>query len=136
MSKLPSRKRCIIAAALGLASGVLCAWLASQKDPAIFDLKSFTFWSIVWNRYLIGLTIALAGAYRFHPLFGFRIVPALRGAILGAIVSLALAFGALITPAENAAQIFWLTVGVGALYGLTIDLIATKIGGEGKGLLK
>ncbi|MFA6458614.1 MAG: hypothetical protein WCV72_04495 [Patescibacteria group bacterium] len=135
MSKLPARNRFLVALPLGLAFGVLCAWLASQKDPTIFDVKSFSFWTIVWNRFLIGLVIGFAGAFTRHPVFGFRCPAFLRGIVLGAVVSLALAFGALITPIENAAQIFWLTVGVGAFYGLVIDLLATKVGGEGKSLV-
>ncbi len=71
-----------------------------------------------------------------HPIFGFRCFPFLRGAILGAVVSLVNAFGILTMPTENAATIFWLTIGVGAIYGLIIDVVATKIGGEGKTLIE
>ncbi|MFH0776864.1 MAG: hypothetical protein V1936_04615 [Patescibacteria group bacterium] len=135
MKKLPSRRRCLVAVPLGLAFGVLCAWLASQNDPTIFDLHSPMFWTIVWNRLLIGFFVALAGAYKYHPVFGFRFYPALRGIILGALISLALAFGALLTPSDQAVKYFWLTILAGAIYGLIIDLIATKVGGEGKNLL-
>ncbi|MCF7836879.1 hypothetical protein K9N08_02955 [Candidatus Gracilibacteria bacterium] len=135
MSTLPSRKRFLVAIPLGLTFGILCAWLASRQDPTIFNLKSFTFWTIVSNRLLIGAIVGLAGAYKVHPFLGFRIIPIVRGAILGTLVSLTLAFGALIAAPENATQIFWLIVGTGAIYGMIIDLVATKIGGEGKALL-
>lgn len=135
MSKIPSRKRFLVAISLGLAFGVLCAWLASKNDPTIFSLKSSTFWTIVWNRFLIGLMIAFAGAFVRHPIFGFRCFPVFRGAILGAIVSLVIAFGILTMPIENVTMIFWATIGAGAIYGIIIDLVATKVGGEGKELL-
>jgi hypothetical protein len=135
MKKLSSRRRFLVALPLGLAFGVLCALLASRNDPAIFDLRSPMFWTIVWNRFLIGIVVAFAGAYRRHPFFGFRCPPVLRGAILGTIVSPALAFGILITPSPDAVKYFWLTILVGAIYGVVIDLVATKFGGEGKNLL-
>ena len=135
MPTTPSRKRFLVAISLGFVFGILCVWLASAEDPAICSLKSFTFWTIVWNRILIGLMIAFAGAFVRSPIFGFRIFPFLRGTVIGAVVSLVNAFGILTMPTENAAMVFWLTVVAGAIYGLIIDVVATKVGGEGKALI-
>ena len=89
-------------------------------------------WTLVADRFLIGLVVALAGAYTIHPIFRFRCPPARRGAVLGAIVSLPLAAGVMIVPVGAPApwNIFWATILVGAIYGLIIDLVATKWGGQ------
>jgi len=133
----PVFRRFFIATILGAAFGVLCTWVASQGSPELFDVKNPIFWSIVTNRMLIGILVATAGAFTHHPLFKFRVHPILRGAKMGILASLCIAF----VPAEllpeglSALKVFWMTIGSGAVYGIIIDLVATKFGGEGKELL-
>lgn len=127
-------KRAIISITLGLGFGVLCAYLASRSDPTIFSLKAPMFWVIVANRFLIGFTIFFAGWMTTHPLFKFPTPAWLRGFCIGAVVSLGLALGVLLNPSPEAVKLFWLTILSGAIYGLIIDSIASRCGGQGKDL--
>lgn len=133
----PGRKRFAISVLLGIAFGFFCAYLASRTSVAAFWWTP-TMWTIVTDRFLIGLVVAMSGAYVIHPIFRFRCPAAVRGTIMGAIVSLPLATGAMIAPAANFAAwpMFWVTVGAGAIYGFVIDLVATHVAGEGDALLK
>lgn len=140
MTKTPACKRFLIALPLSLLAGLLCAYLASLTNPAAWQISHPLFWTIVTDRLLIGLTVGLAGPFTTHPVFGFRCWPPLRGAVLGAFASLPLAFGGIIDattlpPEITTTFIFWATVGAGAVYGLLIDVIATRWGGEGRALL-
>jgi len=95
-------------------------------------------WSLLFNRFLIGFVIFFVGFIKIHPLFEIRMYPALRGSLIGALVSLDIAIGIFITPATtgdiSATTIFWMTIIVGAIYGLIIDITATKFSGEGEDL--
>ena len=77
---------------------------------------------------------ALAGAYVYHPIFGFRCYPWLRGTIMGVLASLPLAIGVPLygPPMMTVVNLLF----TGAVYGLIIDVIATKVGGEGEAILK
>ncbi|MBF0418253.1 MAG: hypothetical protein HQL86_08395 [Magnetococcales bacterium] len=133
-----SQTRFLIAIGLGALSGLLCAWLAGQQQPELFSTNHPIFWSIVSDRLLIGMMIAFAGAFTRHPVLGFPYRPWLRGFCLGAIVSLPMATGAMSAPTNSqgsAWMIFWASLISGAIYGLIIDLVATRFGGEGAGLL-
>lgn len=95
-------------------------------------------WILIVNRITIGLVVGVVGVYTLHPVFGFPTPPYLRGAVFGALISVQLAIGVFIAPSAgpySAMTLFWLTILVGALYGSVIDMIATKVGGEGKELL-
>jgi len=53
----------------------------------------------------------------------------------GAVISLLMAIGALLSPTEeNPWHVFWLIIGFGVFFGVVIDLLATKFAGEGKKL--
>lgn len=95
-------------------------------------------WNIVTSRFVTGMMIGFAGAFKHHPLFGFKLNPILRGIALGILTSLPLAIGTMITPVEAISPwtLFWATILMGAIYGAIIDFAATKWGGEGKELLK
>lgn len=73
-----------------------------------------------------------------HPVFRFPIPAWFRGTVLGTFVSLPLAAGAMVAPAAgtDSWSLFWLTLVAGAVYGLIIDVVATKFGGQGAELLK
>lgn len=132
-----AQKRFLIAMPLGIAFGFLCAYLASGSAVGPFWWTPMM-WTIVTNRLLIGLVVGLAGAYTIHPILRFPLPPFLRGCCLGAITSLPLAIGVMIapTPGTGVWTIFWLTILAGAVYGLIIDLVATRWGGQGAELLK
>ncbi len=135
---LPIVKRIAIAKFLGLGAGLLCISFAAKEMPEIWDFKNPLFWTIVINRIVLGIVVGLAGFMTIHPIFKFKCFSFLRGAVFGALISLDMAFGGLIDNPnpEKAMTIFWATIIAGAVYGLIIDIIATKFGGEGKELLK
>jgi len=129
----------LICKILGLIFGLICVALAAQDDPNIWCWKNPLMWNILINRTLIGVLVGCAGFMVKHPVFGFRVHPILRGAIIGAFVSLDMAVGVFMAPdmtIEKMKMIFWGSIGVGSVYGLIIDFIATKIAGEGKVLMK
>lgn len=135
MPKTPARKRFIISILIGIAFAMLYAWVSPREGLKIFDWQSLTFWAVVSNRILLGLVVAMAGTYRFHPIFGFRFPSFLRGIMIGIFVSIPLGFWEMIYSPELASKVFWFAIGSGAFYGAIIDLVATKIGGEDKELL-
>ncbi|MEA1893617.1 MAG: hypothetical protein U9N36_00160 [Euryarchaeota archaeon] len=65
---------------------------------------------IVYNRALIGI----ADNIDLHP--------ALRGAIMGVVVSMAMAIF----------DVAWIVVGFGLVYGVLIDVVTSKIEGRGE----
>jgi hypothetical protein len=139
---LPMVRRHITCVFLGIGFGFLCAYLASKGSSEMLGDSNFwgsaLMWNIVFNRFLSGVMISLVGVFTIHPFFGFRLFPWLRGFFIGGFVSLDIAIGSLMSPvsSEMAFQIFWMTILAGAIYGMIIDVTATKIGGEGEKLLK
>ena len=122
-------KRMLITVSMGAIAGVGCAHIAG-----IFSLSDPLFWILFLNRLLIGIVVGVSGFVLRHPFFFFPCY-ALRGIFFGAIISLLSALGVLIDPQpENAIQIFWTMIVVGALLGLVMDVVATKFAGEGKKL--
>lgn len=138
MTTLPAAKRFVTAIGLGVLFGLLCVFLAAQHQPELASFSNPIFWTILTDRILIGIVVALAGAFTVHPLLGFSFRPWLRGACMGTVVSLPLAAGAMngpATPQMSPWMVFSATLIAGALYGAIIDWVATKVGGEGKTLL-
>ena len=131
-----AKKRAMIALPLWILFGFLCAYLAWSNAPVAYSYwQSAMTWTIVSNRLLIGLFVCIAWVFRYHPVFGCRFHPVLRWACIGAVVSLTLAIGALIQPIQGATMIFVSTIVAGIVYGIIIDVLATKFGGEGKDLI-
>lgn len=137
--KLPMVQRKAICGIIGIAFGFLFAYLYSIR-PELQNYPNFwgsaLMWSILVNRLMIGIVIFIAGVFTVIPLFNWRFAPWFRGLMLGAFVSLDLALWPLTINLDNAWSIFWFTIGAGAFYGLIIDIVATKITGEGKDLLR
>ncbi len=104
-------KRLWISLLLGLIFGLFCAWGTASKFPGKFD--NFTLLSIVYNRVLIGLFIGIAG--------NIKLGAALRGIIFGAVVSLQSALPGFSEGIGSLVLVF-----AGMIYGLIIDLVATK----------
>ncbi len=112
-------KRLIIALAIGALCGLFCAYGTSQLDPEAIGIPGFeiTFALLAatfYNRLLIGLVIGLAGGIVL--VSGKLANAALRGAILGAIVTVAISF-------YGGAEIL---IAFGIVYGIIIDVVATK----------
>jgi len=100
-------KRLAIATILGTLCGIFCMYGTIAKFPGEFGTLALI--GIVYNRALIGIFIGTSDNIDLHP--------ALRGAILGVVVSMAMAiFGAT-----------WIVVGFGLMYGVLIDVVTTKL---------
>jgi len=105
---------------------------------SILGFNSSVAWGVlVWYTF-IGFLIGMVGTIDKHPVFGFHMI-FIRGALIAGILDLAVAlmaqpefqhfFSFLPFAVEYASLI------EGIIVGVIIDGIATKIGGEGKGLL-
>ena len=138
MTNPPAVKRFVTAMGMGVLFGLLCVFLAARHQPELASLSNPIFWAILTDRILIGMVVALAGAFTVHPVLGFSYRPWLRGTCMGTVVSLPLAAGAMggpATPQLSLWVLFFATVVTGAVYGAIIDWVATKVGGEGRSLL-
>lgn len=134
----PAAKRFLVAMVLGLIFGLLCIFIAASEQPELASPNNPIFWAILTDRILIGIVVALAGAFTIHPVLGVPYPPWLRGACMGALVSLPLAAGAMSGPSSpdfSPWMVFFATLIAGAFYGAIIDLVATRVGGEGSSLL-
>ena len=127
--------RLLISVILWILFWLLCTWLASSSTPDIRWTPLMR--SILFNRFLIWIVIGIVWVYTIHPIFGFKTF-VLRGVLFGALISIAMAIGiymdTTITSTEQC-KIFWMTILAWAIYGLIIDIVATKLGGQGKELL-
>ncbi len=91
-------KRLVIATILGILCGIFCMYGAMTKFPGEFGTLA-----------LIGIVIGTSDNIDLHP--------ALRGAVIGVVVSMAMAiFDAV-----------WIVVGLGLVYGVLIDVVTTKL---------
>ncbi|MBD3398587.1 hypothetical protein GF412_05085 [Candidatus Micrarchaeota archaeon] len=113
-------KRLAIALLVGALAGVFCAYGTSELDPEEmgFEIDDALLITTFYNRLLIGLVVGLAGGVVL--LNGVLANAALRGLVLGAVVSVAIGF-------YGGMEILVL---FGAIYGLIADVVATKFGGE------
>ncbi|KAF5427616.1 MAG: hypothetical protein C5S41_01270 [Candidatus Methanomarinus sp.] len=111
-------KRVIIATAIGLLTGLFCAYgtvMLSDKGELDFVLTTGILASIVYNRILIGFVIGIADNIEIHTI--------LRGAIIGAVISMGMGIMSLI----DGDVIGGLTIiGFGVVYGIIADVVATK----------
>jgi len=140
----PLAKRMILSSLLGLGFGLLCftGFSSNPNMPAdfaqyqIWSLTNVMLWSTVISRLTLGFAIGLAGTVTKHPIFKFKFHPILRGTFIGLLFSLPMGVGALMGPdAEAAKAAFWIVLIAGGVIGLIIDLIATKLTGQGQSLL-
>ncbi len=91
-------KRLVIATILGILCGLFCMYGAMTKFPGEFDTLA-----------LIGIVIGTSDNIDLHP--------ALRGAVIGVVVSMAMAI-------FDAA---WIVLGFGLVYGVLIDVVVSKL---------
>ena len=101
-------KRLIIATILGILCGLFCMYGTIIKFPE-FAADTLFLIGIVYNRTLIGIVIGIADNIDLHP--------ALRGAVIGVVVSMAMAI-------FDAA---WILLGFGLVYGVLIDAVTSKL---------
>ncbi len=136
-------KRLLISSFLGILAGMLCFMGFSSKPdmPAemaklqIWSWNNFMMWSTIANRFAIGVMVGLGGYLTQSLVLGIKIHPWIRGAKIGFIISLSMALGALINPDPTVAKTgFWLVLILGIIIGMLIDIITTKLTGEGSDL--
>ncbi len=102
-------KRLTIAMTIGTLCGLFCAYGTEMKFPGQFDILILA--GIVYNRALIGFVIGIADHIKLNP--------ALRGAIIGAVVTGAMA----IYSAEGS----MILIAFGIVYGIITDVLATRL---------
>ena len=137
-------KRILLGTGLGLLFGLLC-FTGFSTNPDIpaelaqwqkWSWSNAMMWSIIINRMTLGIVVALTGTITRSLFFNFKISPIIRGAKMGMLISLPLALGALMgTDADLAQKSFWIVFIAGGVIGMIIDLIITKLTGDGKELL-
>ncbi len=103
-------KRLIIATILGILCGLFCMYGTIFKFPE-FAADTLFLIGIVYNRALIGVVIGIADNIDLHP--------ALRGAVIGVVVSMAMA----IFSAEG----MFVLLGFGLVYGVLIDVVTSRL---------
>ncbi|MDA3867637.1 MAG: hypothetical protein PF489_12940 [Salinivirgaceae bacterium] len=111
-------KRLIIATLLGVASGFICYAFASSGQEVAFWMAV----SIIFSRTLIGFAIGISRLKMGHW--------ALHGTIMGLIFSLPGSFAVMAGPANPdfcPATMFFMTLIMGMLYGLIIELITSIV---------
>jgi len=126
-------KRMMVALSGGVAVALLDIWMSSSMVPDAWDVNGPMFWYMFLNRVSIGFFVAIAGVVTIHPLLKFKMFP-IRGAFVGIWISLSMAASIFFEPTALWST-FWMIVVSGAVYGILIDVAATKLAGQGKRLL-
>jgi len=101
-------KRLVITTILGILCGLFCMYGTIAKFPE-FAADTLMLAGIVYNRTLIGIVIGIADNIDLHP--------ALRGAVIGVVVSMAMAIF----------DASWILLGFGLVYGVLIDVVTSKL---------
>ena len=111
-------KRVIIATLSGLLFGLVCYGLASSGD---YELHWAIAAQIIASRTLMGFAIGISRLKMGHW--------AVHGIVMGLLFSLPLAFSGLVAevPGFTPTMMFVSTVGIGAVYGLLIEVITSAI---------
>jgi len=126
-------KRMIVALSAGAGIGLFDIWLSSSATYDVWDLTGPGFWFMFLNRVSIGFFVAIAGIVTIHPQFNFKMFP-VRGAFVGLWLSIPMATYVFFYPTVTWSS-FWIICLTGAVYGVIVDVIATKFAGDGKKLL-
>lgn len=103
-------KRISISIVLGILFGAICVYGSAGNLPSGVPAAPILA-TVFYNRVLLGLVIGIADGIEAHPV--------LRGAVLGAIVSIAIAI-----PSGTAGGVMLIAAGV--VYGIITDFAATK----------
>tara|TARA_B100000745_G_scaffold187366_2_gene122867 strand:- start:19082 stop:19483 length:402 start_codon:yes stop_codon:yes gene_type:complete len=126
-------KRMLLALGAGFGIALVDVWLSSATVSNAWDLDGPMFWYVFLNRAAIGFFVAIVGIVTIHPLLNFKMFP-IRGAFVGIWVSLSLAASVFFDDTATWG-LFWMVILSGAIYGVAIDVFATKFSGQGKQLL-
>ena len=110
-------KRMVISLILGTIAGLICAGGTSILQPITYPIGVPLILFIIYNRVILGLVIGLVDEIKI--LDHDTVNPILRGAIFGALISTIM----IILPELASINFF----AVGILFGVLIDLIASKI---------
>lgn len=102
-------RRIKISLALGVVAGAICLYGTMTGIPGVLTVPILA--TIFYDRVLLGFVVGIAGGLKIHPL--------IRGAIIGAVVSLLIAIPSGVTGGA-------LLISAGVVYGIVIDLMATK----------
>jgi len=136
-------KRLIWGTILGLITGIL-GFVGFSINPYVptelamyqtWGITNIIMWIIISDRLVLGVMVAIAGFITKLPIFNLKLPTYLRGAKIGGLIALPMAVGSLLITAPTAQYSFWLILIVGIIVGSIIDLIITKIAGEGKELM-
>ena len=128
-------KRKIISLLLALLFWFICAYLASSWSGDDFWWSALM-WNIVFNRFLIGVLVTFWGFMTLCPATGMRLYPFLRWAIIWAFVSIDISFWPFMAEMKDAWMIAFMTILAWAVYGMIIDIVATKFSWEWEKLFK
>ncbi|MAZ67697.1 hypothetical protein CL652_02935 [bacterium] len=123
----------LLALGAGFGIALVDVWLSSATVSNAWDLDGPMFWYVFLNRAAIGFFVAIVGIVTIHPLLNFKMFP-IRGAFVGIWVSLSLAASVFFDDTATWG-LFWMVILSGAIYGVAIDVFATKFSGQGKQLL-
>ncbi|KPL04439.1 MAG: hypothetical protein AMJ90_01045 [candidate division Zixibacteria bacterium SM23_73_2] len=107
-------KRVLIATIIGGLCGIFCAYGTSQMKNPNFPVTSGILVSVFYNRLLIGFFVGIADNIKLHSV--------IRGALIGAIVTLAMSIIPLIDGQPMGGIIFLIA---GIVYGIIADVLAT-----------
>ena len=115
---MQNMKRVIIATLSGVFFGFVCYGFASSGD---YQLAWPVAIQIIVSRTLIGFAIGISCLKLYHW--------SLHGILMGLVFSLPLAFSGLMAevPGFSKPSMFLSTVGMGAIYGLLIELVTSVI---------
>ena len=102
-------RRIKISVGLGVVAGAICLYGTLTSIPGVLTLPILA--TIFYDRVLLGFVVGIAYGLKIHPL--------IRGAIIGAVVSLLIAIPSGITGGA-------LLMGTGVVYGIIIDIVATR----------
>ena len=94
---------------MGVVAGAICLYGTMTSIPGMLTWPILA--TIFYDRVLLGFVVGIAYGLRMHPL--------IRGAVIGAVVSLLIAIPSGITGGA-------LLMGAGVVYGIIVDLVATK----------
>ena len=136
-------KRIILGSIMGGLFGVLCfsGFSSNPEMPAevtkyqVWSWDNLMMWSTIANRYVLGFFVAVMWFITVHPCFKFKMYPFFRWAVVGFLVSLPMALWALMWDnVEMAKQGFYYVMIAWTIMWAIIDIVITKIAGEGKDL--
>jgi len=116
MTKKKRAVRLIVSIVLGFIFGIIC-WLSTRSSPRMeIELTLAMILGIIFNRAMIGFVIGISGLKRLNFF--------LHGIIVGLVVTLPMSIYPL---AGGEITGFILLEVAGAVYGLLIELIVTKL---------